>query len=121
MQTSWVASQAKGFADATGDEQPHAGIALSAGCRANRSRTLAVLVNHPEPRGSRSMGRGFQPSLHVLPGPSCGSDPCAGQFPDWFPLPSELMNHEFLLQSGHPQDRPGREFLNWHNSEVYLG
>ena len=42
-------------------------------------------------------------------------------FADWLPLLSELMNHEYLLQSENPRDRPGCEILKWHNSEVYLG
>ena len=67
------------------------------------------------------MGLGFQPSLHVLPGRLAVRTRAPDNFTDWFPLPSELMNHEYLLLSEHPQDRPGREFLNWHNSEVYLG
>ena len=52
---------------------------------------------------------------------SCGPDPCAGQFRGLTPLLSELMNHAYLLPPEHPEDRPGREFLTWHNSEVYLG
>ena len=42
-------------------------------------------------------------------------------FADWLPLLSELMNHEYLFPPEHPEDRPGRELLKWHNSEVYLG
>ena len=52
---------------------------------------------------------------------SCGPDPCAGQFRGLTPLLSELMNHAYLLPPEPPEDRPGREFLTWHNSEVYLG
>ena len=67
------------------------------------------------------MGRGFPPSLHVLPGRLAVRTRAPDNFADWLLLLSELMNHEYLFQSEHPQDRPGREFMKWHNPELYLG